>query len=79
MVFSQDAGNAMQKSMAIVVSFGLLYATFMTLFIVPVLYDVLYRRQPKEIDVGSDNLDEVPDEAAELMAQMQMEIQKKEK
>ena len=79
MVFSQDAGNAMQKSMAIVVSFGLLYATFMTLFIVPVLYDVLYRRQPKEIDVGSDNLDEVPDEAAELMAQMQIEIQKKEK
>ncbi len=79
MVFSQDAGNAMQKSMAIVVSFGLLYATFMTLFIVPVLYDVLYRRQPKEIDVGSDNLDEVPDEAAELMALMQIEIQKKEK
>ena len=71
MVFSQDAGNAMQKSMAIVVSFGLLYATLMTLFIVPILYDVLYRRQPKEIDVGEDNLDEIPDEAAELMMEMQ--------
>lgn len=70
MVFSQDAGNAMQKSMAIVVSFGLLYATLMTLFIVPILYDVLYRRQPKEIDVGEDNLDEIPDEAAELMMEM---------
>ena len=31
----------MQKSMAIVVAFGLLYATLMTLFIVPVMYDIL--------------------------------------
>lgn len=31
MVFSQNAGDAMQKSMAIVVSAGLLYATLMTL------------------------------------------------
>ena len=66
MVFSQDAGNAMQKSMAIVVAFGLLYATLMTLFIVPVMYDILYRKQPKEIDVGSD-LDEIPDETSEYL------------
>ena len=79
MVFSQDAGNAMQKSMAIVVSFGLLYATIMTLFIVPVLYDLLYRRQPKEIDVGEDNLDEIPDEAAELIAGMQKKVKLKKK
>ena len=38
MVFSQDAGNAMQKGMAVVVAFGLLYATLMTLFIIPVMY-----------------------------------------
>lgn len=73
MVFSQDAANAMQKSMAIVVSFGLLYATLMTLFIVPILYDLLYRRQPKTVDVGEDNLDDIPDEAAELIAQMEGE------
>ena len=47
MVFSQDAGNAMQKGMAVVVAFGLLYATLMTLFIVPVMYDILYRKQKK--------------------------------
>ncbi len=70
MVFSQDAGNAMQKSMAIVVSFGLLYATIMTLFIVPILYDLLYRKQPKTVDLGDENLDDVPDEAAELIEKM---------
>ena len=71
MVFSRDAGNAMQKSMAIVVSFGLLYATLMTLFIVPILYDMMYRKQPKVIDVGDDNLDDIPDEAAEVLAEME--------
>lgn len=70
MVFSQDAGNAMQKSMAIVVASGLIYATFMTLFIVPVLYDLFYRGQPKDIDVGDENLDDVPDETSELLEQM---------
>ncbi|MFQ9115626.1 efflux RND transporter permease subunit [uncultured Eubacterium sp.] len=71
MVFSTDAGNAMQRGMAIVVSFGLLYATFMTLFIVPVLYDIFYRKQPRLIDVGDDNLDEIPDETSELLEEMQ--------
>ncbi len=65
MVFSQDAGNAMQRSMAVVVSVGLLYSTLMTLYIVPVLYDILYRKQPKVIDVGED-LDDEPDEISEI-------------
>jgi multidrug efflux pump subunit AcrB len=69
MVFSTDAGNAMQKSMAIVVCFGLIYSTFMTLFIVPVMYDILYKKQPKNIDVGDENLDDIPDEASELLDQ----------
>ena len=69
MVFSQDAGNAMQKGMSIVVAAGLIYATFMTLFIVPVLYDIFYRRQPRVIDVG-DDLDEIPDETSELIGQL---------
>ena len=55
MVFSQDAGNAMQQGMAIVVCFGLIYSTFMTLYIVPIMYDILYRKQPKDIDTGSDD------------------------
>lgn len=70
MVFSQDAGNAMQKGMSIVVAAGLIYATFMTLFIVPVMYDIFYRKQPHVIDVG-DDLDEIPDETSELIAQLQ--------
>ncbi len=68
MVFSQDAGNAMQKGMAIVVCFGLLYATLMTLFIVPVLYDLFYRRPPKVIDVEGD-LSEIEDETAMVVEQ----------
>lgn len=66
MVFSQDAGNAMQRSMAVVVSVGLLYSTLMTLFVVPVLYDILYRKKPKVIDVGED-LDDEPDEIADFV------------
>ncbi|MCR5652715.1 MAG: efflux RND transporter permease subunit [Ruminococcus sp.] len=66
MVFSQDAGNAMQRSMAVVVSVGLLYSTLMTLFVVPVMYDIFYRKQPKVIDVG-DGLDDEADETEELV------------
>ena len=50
MVFSQDAGNDMSKEMAIVVAVGLLYATLMTLFIVPVLYDIFYRKKPRVVE-----------------------------
>ncbi|MDO4975841.1 MAG: efflux RND transporter permease subunit [Eubacteriales bacterium] len=66
MVFSNDAGNAMQKGMAIVVSFGLIYSTFMTLFIVPVLYDIFYRRKPMVIDVD-DEVENIPDETEDLL------------
>ena len=72
MMFSQDAGNAMQKSMAIVVACGLIYSTFMTLFIVPVMYDILYRRKPHDIDVGDDDIDEIPDDASELIEKMKL-------
>lgn len=67
MVFSQDAGNAMQKSMAVVVSIGLLYSTLMTLYVVPVLYDILYRKKPKVIDVG-DDLEDEPDEVEDFIS-----------
>ncbi len=39
MIFSKDAGSEMGKGMAIVIVGGLSYATLMTLFIVPVMYD----------------------------------------
>lgn len=66
MAFSQDAGNAMQKGMAVVVCFGLLYATLMTLFSVPVLYDVFYRRPLRNIDLGKET-ENIPDETEAVL------------
>lgn len=70
MVFSQDAGDSMSKGMAIVIVGGMIYATFMTLFIIPVMYDILYRRQPKLVDVGDDTIDDAPDDAAEFIEEL---------
>ena len=48
---------------------GLSYATLMTLYIVPVLYDILFKKPPLNVDVGSDDdLDDIPDDAAEFIA-----------
>ena len=66
MVFSNDAGSVMAKGRAIVISGGLIYSTFMTLLIVPIMYDLLYRRQPKVIDVG-DDLDDILNDAEDYM------------
>lgn len=74
MIFNQSTGGEMGQDMAIVVTGGLIYATFMTLFIIPVMYDILYRKQPKVVDVGDDSIDDVPDDAAEFIA----ELEKKE-
>ncbi|MCD7858262.1 MAG: efflux RND transporter permease subunit [Clostridiales bacterium] len=73
MIFSTGISASLTRGMAIVVSFGLAYATLMTLFVVPAMYDLLYRRQPKEIDVGDDTIDDVPDDAAEFLQQARAE------
>lgn len=49
MVFSTDTSAQMSRGMAIVTIGGLLYATLMTLFIVPVFYDIFYRRKMKRL------------------------------
>ena len=67
MIFSKDAGNSMGKGMAIVVVGGLLYATLMTLFIIPVMYDIFYKKEPHQVDIGDDDMDEILDEAQEYM------------
>ena len=69
MIFSKDAGSEMGKGMAIVIVGGLSYATLMTLFIVPVMYDLFYRKPPVNIDVGDDGMDDLPDDAAEFAAE----------
>ncbi len=59
MAFSTDAAAAMGQGMAIVTIGGLVYSTLMTLFIVPVLYDLFFRRDLQKIDIGDeDNLSE---------------------
>lgn len=55
MAFSNDMGSEMGKGMAVVVISGLIYGTFMTLFIVPVLYDIIYRKKDmKKVDIGDE-------------------------
>lgn len=54
MALSQDTSAAMSRGMAIVTIGGLAYATLMTLFIVPVFYDIFYRRKMKKIDLGEE-------------------------
>lgn len=55
MVFSQDLGAEMSRAMAIVTIGGLAYATLLTLFVVPVLYDMLFRKELKKVDLGEDD------------------------
>lgn len=67
MAFSNDMASAMGKGMAIVVIGGLLYGTLMTLFIVPVFYDMIYRKEEmKAVDIGDEStLKEEEQELAE--------------
>jgi len=55
MALSKDASAVMSRGMVIVTIGGLAYATLMTLFIVPVMYDIFFRREIKEIDIGDEN------------------------
>ena len=69
LIFSDDMAGQLGGGMAIVIIGGMVYGTIMTLFIVPVMYDVLFKRKPRNVDIGGDNLDDVPDDAAEFIAQ----------
>lgn len=74
MIFSTQAGNSMGRGMAIVVVGGLLYATLMTLFIIPVMYDIFYRKQPHQVDIGEDDLDDILDEAQDYMRENEFDL-----
>ncbi len=69
LVFSDDMASQLMSGMAIVIICGLTYATLMTLYVVPLLYDLLFKKPPLNVDVGSDDLDDIPDDAAEYIAQ----------
>lgn len=55
LALSKDASAVMSRGMVIVSIGGLAYATLMTLIIVPVMYDILYRKEMKKIDIGDEN------------------------
>lgn len=55
MALGGGIGSEMGQGMAIVTIGGLTYATLMTLFIIPVMYDIFFRRKIKVIDVGEDD------------------------
>ena len=65
MMVSSDFSAALTRGMAVVVAGGLAYATLMTLFVVPVMYDILYRKKPHVIDTG-DDLDVQPDDVEQF-------------
>ena len=52
MVFSGDMASQLMSGMAIVIICGLSYATLMTLYIVPLLYDVLFKKPPLSAGCG---------------------------
>lgn len=79
LLFGDDLSSQMSKGMAIVVAGGLAYATLMTLFIIPVMYDILFKRKPLQVDIGSENLDDVPDDAADYLRQKELEEEKEQK
>ncbi len=69
LIFGDDLGSQMGRGMALVIAGGLAYATLMTLFIIPVMYDILFKRPPLNVDTGKEDLDDVQDDAAEFLAE----------
>lgn len=67
LLFGDDLSSQMSRGMAIVVAGGLAYATLMTLFIIPVMYDILFKKNPVNVDIGREDLDDVPDDAADYL------------
>ncbi len=54
LIIGDDLGTQLGRGMALVIAGGLAYATLMTLFIIPVMYDVMFKKQPLDVDTGSD-------------------------
>ena len=50
MAVSGDVGSVMMRPIAIVSIGGLLYATFMTLYVVPCIYDMMNKKQLRKVD-----------------------------
>ena len=49
MVISTDAGSIMMRPIAVVSIGGLLYATLMTLFVIPCIYDMMNKKELRQV------------------------------
>ncbi|MPN43331.1 Multidrug resistance protein MdtC [bioreactor metagenome] len=52
MALGLGSGGDMLSPLGIVTIGGLIYGTLLTLFIVPILYDIMHKKPIREIDVG---------------------------
>lgn len=77
LMFGSGMASQLGSGMAIVIAGGLIYATLMTLYIIPIVYDIMFKRKPLVVDVGSD-IDEEMDDAAEFIAKMKLEKEAEE-
>lgn len=68
LIFGNGMASQLGSGMAIVIAGGLTYATLMTLYVVPVIYDIFFRKKPLVVDVGSDIDDELDDAGDYLRA-----------
>ena len=67
LIFGNGMGSELGSGMGIVIAAGLLYSTLMTLYIVPIMYDIFYKKPPMQVDIG-DDLDKALDDAAAYLA-----------
>lgn len=74
LIFGDDMGAQLGGGMALVIAGGLMYATLMTLFIIPIMYDILFKRQPTNVDIGSEDLEEELDDAGEFLKERKTEV-----
>ncbi|MGN1014006.1 MAG: efflux RND transporter permease subunit [Butyricicoccus sp.] len=58
MALGMGSGAEIGQGMAIVIIGGLSYATILTLIVIPIMYDILFRRKIKKIDIGEEKKDE---------------------
>ena len=70
LIFGKGMGSQIGRGMAIVIASGLMYATLMTLFVIPVMYDILFRKQPLHV-LYDESVDDIPDDAAEFLEEME--------
>ena len=68
LIFGDDMGAQLGSGMAVVIAGGLIYATLMTLYIIPVLYDIMFKKPPLNVNVD-DSIDDIPDDASEYLEQ----------